>query len=32
MEDKNNKWGFLRETEAQAKTAGVDKPTGLHRT
>lgn len=32
MEDKNNKWGFLRETEVQAKTAGVDKPTGLHRT
>ena len=27
-----NKWGFLRETEASAKNAGVDKDTGLHRT
>lgn len=26
------KWGFLRETEAQAKKAGKDKDTGLHRT
>lgn len=26
-----NKWGFLRETNALAKKAGVDKDTGLHR-
>ena len=26
------KWGFLRETEALAKRAGIDKDTGLHRT
>jgi len=26
------KWGFLRETNAQAKEAGIDKDTGLHRT
>lgn len=26
------KWGFLRETAAMAKKAGVDKDTGLHRT
>ena len=26
------KWGFLRETEALAKKAGIDKDTGLHRT
>ena len=25
-------WGFLRETEALAKRAGIDKDTGLHRT
>jgi len=25
-------WGFLRETEAMAKKAGIDKDTGLHRT
>ena len=28
----NKKWGFLRETDAMAKKAGVDKDTGLHRT
>ena len=27
-----NKWGFLRETSALAKKAGIDKDTGLHRT
>lgn len=27
-----NKWGFLRETDALAKKAGVDKDTGVHRT
>lgn len=27
-----NKWGFLRETNAMAKKAGIDKDTGLHRT
>ena len=27
-----NKWGFLRETTALAKKAGIDKATGLHRT
>lgn len=27
-----NKWGFLRETNALAKKAGIDKDTGLHRT
>ncbi len=26
------KWGFLRETDEQAKEAGIDKDTGLHRT
>lgn len=26
------KWGFLRETNTQAKEAGLDKDTGLHRT
>ena len=26
------KWGFLRETTAMAKKAGIDKATGLHRT
>ncbi len=26
------KWGFLRETNALAKKAGIDKDTGLHRT
>ena len=26
------KWGFLRETNASAKKAGIDKNTGLHRT
>lgn len=26
------KWGFLRETTALAKKAGIDKATGLHRT
>ena len=26
------KWGFLRETNALAKKAGIDKATGLHRT
>ena len=26
------KWGFLRETSAMAKKAGIDKDTGLHRT
>lgn len=26
------KWGFLRETKALAKKAGIDKDTGLHRT
>ena len=25
-------WGFLRETDAMAKMAGIDKDTGLHRT
>jgi hypothetical protein len=28
----NNKWGFLRETDALAKKAGIDKDTGMHRT
>ena len=28
----NRKWGFLRETNAMAKKAGIDKDTGLHRT
>ncbi len=28
----NNKWGFLRETSEQAKKAGIDKDTGIHRT
>jgi len=28
----NKKWGFLRETVALAKKAGIDKDTGLHRT
>lgn len=28
----NFKWGFLRETTALAKKAGIDKATGLHRT
>lgn len=28
----NKKWGFLRETNALAKKAGLDKDTGLHRT
>ena len=27
-----NKWGFLRETSEQAKKAGIDKDTGIHRT
>lgn len=27
-----NKWGFLRETNALAKKAGIDRDTGLHRT
>ncbi len=27
-----NKWGFLRETNALAMKAGIDKDTGLHRT
>jgi len=27
-----SKWGFLRETSALAKKAGIDKATGLHRT
>lgn len=27
-----NKWGFLRETQDQAKKAGIDKDTGLPRT
>jgi hypothetical protein len=26
------KWGFLRETDAMAKKAGIDKDTGMHRT
>src|SRR5665213_84570 len=26
------RWGFLRETDALAKMAGIDKDTGLHRT
>ena len=26
------KWGFLRETDALAKKAGIDKDTGIHRT
>lgn len=26
------KWGFLRETDAMAKKAGIDKDTGVHRT
>lgn len=29
---KINKWGFLRETSALAKKAGIDKATGMHRT
>lgn len=28
----SKKWGFLRETRAMAKKAGIDKDTGLHRT
>jgi len=28
----NKKWGFLRETNAMAEKAGIDKDTGLHRT
>ncbi len=28
----NEKWGFLRETDALAQKAGLDKDTGLHRT
>ena len=28
----DKKWGFLRETDAMAKKAGIDKDTGLHRT
>ncbi len=28
----NKKWGFLRETDAMAQKAGIDKDTGLHRT
>lgn len=28
----NKKWGFLRETNAMAKEAGIDRDTGLHRT
>ncbi|MCP9754698.1 DUF559 domain-containing protein [Lacihabitans sp. CCS-44] len=28
----NKKWGFLRETNALAEIAGIDKDTGLHRT
>ncbi len=28
----NKKWGFLRETNAMAESAGIDKDTGLHRT
>ncbi|NQZ79273.1 MAG: DUF559 domain-containing protein [Ekhidna sp.] len=27
-----NKWGFLRETSEQARKAGIDKDTGIHRT
>ena len=32
MNMKNNKWGFLRETNIKAQEAGIDKDTGLHRT
>ena len=32
MEKINTKWGYLRETEALARKAGIDKNTGLHRT
>ena len=32
MSKVKNKWGFLRETAAMAKIAGIDKDTGLHRT
>lgn len=28
----SKKWGFLRETNLLAETAGIDKDTGLHRT
>lgn len=28
----NKEWGFLRETKALAKKAGIDRDTGLHRT
>lgn len=27
-----NQWGFLRETDAKAQIAGIDKDTGLKRT
>lgn len=32
LDPKKEKWGFLRETEASAKKAGIDPDTGLHRT
>jgi hypothetical protein len=32
MTIKQQKWGFLRETSAKAKKAGIDRDTGLHRT
>lgn len=32
MAKTKNKWGFLRETSAKAKKAGIDNATGLHRT
>ena len=25
-----NQWGFLRETDAKAQKAGIDKDTGFH--
>ena len=32
MKQTGNRWGFLRETNQNAKKAGIDKDTGLHRT
>jgi len=32
MRVKDQRWGFLRETAAKAKAAGIDRDTGLHRT
>lgn len=32
MTNKSKKWGFIRETHEKAKSAGIDRDTGLHRT